>query len=669
MGEIVSLILDPILHPPEPPGVETGPWRVSVYLLAFTLYLSYKVFLPSAPTDTLKDDVAESGKCLKKLSTDYDSVVVNCHKKLTILAERQLDWVSHTLNELVWEFGCFLVTIRQSPSRLGGGKADGCLAKPFGKFVCRWLSVFQECSSSPLVNPRVIVTDEIIQKCRTVTEICDAILSRLVPDPVRFVQHAHHSDQVVNGHLWEELKTLLMKPFELDDPTEIKDEPIDLRNGNTWLDFCRLNKYYMANRTRRPSYWLSFMLFPFPIDLIVLRVVLLSETHLLTILVLFFAHGFAVHEVYYEKKITAVMAVVCVALLSTLLFHFEKFDQLAELGVQTAQIQVDTTDLKTRYGRLLHFFNHSDRLTDLWTYRTRPLLGILRNLHVIIGTMTWPGHTTTQAFLEFVEAALAEQSVQIGSLDCWVGEDEVLSEESCRLIRRELERCRAVLQQTQTGAGVIRAKCHFQIIDLVAVRVIAASQLKVGERSEVFVQVGAGSSRWQKTSAITASAGEFKWHYDSIPSEFYVNVPTAPHALLEVEVWNTTRFSSTRLGRIQVNFRKPEPGEWHRLDFDLMEADQGSVEIEFYHAIRAEQLLGVVPPFVPQIPDDNKSAGEHEGDEADSKEDEWTPLGLNLKAKRAAEAGARAASAAAERTKRTLNAQANAGAQGTCGIM
>jgi len=601
---------------PSPGGSSQTEYQITLVLLLISALLTYWSF--TSTDSEIENEILAAGEELKKLGDDYDRLAEDIHVKMKDLIEKQIDWVQHSMNEKAQNFADFLRCVLEDPSRLGGSEADVDLADAFGLFVSRWLTVFKECSNHPIEDPLTFVTSEEISACGSVSDICRLMLERLPRAPIVLIEHPQFSKALQPGQSWEELESELMKPFGLDHPEVNRTLTIDLRDGCTWFQVLGLNPYYVGTRRRRDS-WIPGVQLPLELNFLLLRVLVITEAHLNQIF--FFSLDFmlAVKMVHFGDMYLGTLAMIAASLLLTALCQFEHVDAQGQLTRQTAQIEIEEDDLEQRHTAIKYFFNNIDRLSDLWTYRTRPSLAILKSLQGTLTSSQWSDTAATSAFLEFVNSALADQAEQLGDLEAWVcGDGDRLSEEACKLLRRGLDDCCSVISG-QDVAGILKSRTSFNIVHFAAVRIVGCMDLLPGsyfDLSDPYVKVrigkGKDASPWQKTEAITDSL-EPKWHYAGKPSEFNFNTTSNPEAPLMLEVRDYDYGGEhSLLGKAQIQFKKFPPGEWHGLHLELKEVDHGEIELEVYYAQSANQLVGVLPPTPMTPPDaenDNADTG------------------------------------------------------------
>eukprot|EP00929_Paragymnodinium_shiwhaense_P069126 TRINITY_DN34866_c0_g1_i3.p1 TRINITY_DN34866_c0_g1~~TRINITY_DN34866_c0_g1_i3.p1 ORF type:complete len:677 (-),score=80.57 TRINITY_DN34866_c0_g1_i3:33-2063(-) len=601
---------------PSPGGASENEFQLTLLFLAFSLLVSYKCFF--AGDHSVDVQIKASGTELKKLGDEYDSLAEEIHDRIEDLVNKQLDWVQHALNEKASSFRTFLQRMSQNPGCLGGSDADVKLAEGFALLANHWLTIFSQCSNHPTHKPYIVVDAAELCACTTVTEICNLILTNLAEDPIVLLEHPQHASVLRQGHLWDVIESTSMRPFDMDQPSVSRNNTIDLRDGCTWLQVLALNRYYVGERRQRFS-WIGVSL-PLELDAMFLKVVLITEVHALTFLTFVVGFFVSIRQVYLGDHLLSVLSLCGLSALLTVLFHYESRDPQGQLSKQTAQIEIERQDLEARHDAVTDFFNNVDRLSDLWTYRTRPCLSLLKEFFRKLETTPWRDVRDAQEFCQFAVNVTKMQAGQLGSLETWLEREERLSEDACKILRKELDRCCSYLRNSAVSAA-LSAPDQFNILSLVAVRIVQGMDLHPGtlyDVSDPYVQVRVGRNRvWQRTPTVLNCQSP-EWHYAGLPSEFHFNVPTNTNEPLVLEVRDDDYAGPHQLlGTAQLHFRKLEPGEWHHCHVELKDAEQGELVFDAYYASSAEHLLGLVPPEPPPPTRDDEVAG----DEAVVKED------------------------------------------------
>merc|ERR1719324_607495 len=68
------------------------------------------------------------------------------------------------------------------------------MLQQFRRFVQRWLVVFEECSVDPIRSPKRVVTEEELNRCRTIADVASLTLERLKATEVRFISSQRDKD-------------------------------------------------------------------------------------------------------------------------------------------------------------------------------------------------------------------------------------------------------------------------------------------------------------------------------------------------------------------------------------------------------------------------------------------------------------------------------------------
>jgi hypothetical protein len=290
--------------------------------------------------------------------------------------------------------------------------------------------------------------------------------------------------------------------------------------------------------------------------------------------------------------------------------------------MQQAAVVAESQEVKRKHQELSDFFDRVDLLSDLWTYRTRPRLGVLKAIHTKVMVTKWESVEETKGFLDFVDGELEHQALQLDDLVYWIA-DERLSDVACKMVGQELERCAESIQSREPKSIMNFAE-GFMIVNFYGVRVVGCKGLPT---LSVFVRVRFGDGDWLRTVSVEGST-EPQWQYAGAQSEFHVNSPGDDGGQLEVEVMCDGKFGRQpfSMGNLLVDFAGRESGLWQSVTGNLQEIDGGEIEVEVYYGSRTRQLIGVMPP-PPPTPDLAPVSAQPMGPAA-------TPSGISLVRKR-----------------------------------
>lgn len=328
-------------------------------------------------------------KSYNELLSDMDGLLAKSAESSAGLAERSFESKRR-------DFQRFL---ERAKSRYGGmysGTKGDCdqLLKQFRRFVVNWFAVFEECSIDPIHTPKHVVSSEELNRCTSISEVCDLCLERLRVTEVRFISIQRDQDAQMLRRNRNELKRLSNATALRGRPSSSADvlpsvrsisadllAPADNR-GVSWLSFGRGHGFRTA-RTESAEDG-----FPKEVRFGCGRLVLLSKEHVN--LIWYFGAGwvlmgFVILVTFTEWIQTVGDFVIYFSFIElcvvTVLIRFEELDVIQQLEREVSALKQAAQNVTQQRDKMVNFWSNAQQLTELWLYRTVPRLDLFKELH------------------------------------------------------------------------------------------------------------------------------------------------------------------------------------------------------------------------------------------------------------------------------------------------
>merc|ERR1719498_300282 len=131
----------------------------------------------------------------KELSQSYDSLINSMDDLLGKAAESSATMAERSFESKRRDFQRFLERAETRYTQIAGTKIDTeMMLQQFRRFVQRWLVVFEECSVDPIACPKRVITEEELNRCRTIADVDSLTLERLKATEVRFISSQRDKD-------------------------------------------------------------------------------------------------------------------------------------------------------------------------------------------------------------------------------------------------------------------------------------------------------------------------------------------------------------------------------------------------------------------------------------------------------------------------------------------
>lgn len=355
----------------------------------------------------------------EKLMKSYNELLADMDSLLTKSAESSAGLAERSFESKRRDFQRFLERARtRYASAYSGTKADSdALLKQFRRFVANWLTVFEECSIDPIQNPKRVLQPDELNRCTSITEVCELCLERLKVTEVRFISIQRDQDQ----------RTLRKNKDELSRLSTVSSRSRILTNGRN------LQSELMSNETGRRVSWITVGSgfgcrcidehagedgFPREVRFLCGRLVVLSAEH--GMLLGAFVAGWPLILMQLCAKHPSVVTVVqlfftllCIAVV---LLRFEEIDIIQQLEREVEKLAEASRSVGDQREKMRKFWGGAQQLTELWLYRTVPRLDLYKEIHSQLED------APPDDLLKNISGAnqqLEELDSRLGQLDAW----------------------------------------------------------------------------------------------------------------------------------------------------------------------------------------------------------------------------------------------------------
>lgn len=353
----------------------------------------------------------------KELSASYDSLIKGMDDLLGKASESSATMAERSFESKRRDFQRFLERAETRYAQIAGTKIDNdMMLQQFRRFVQRWLVVFEECSVDPIGNPKKVVTEEELNRCRTIGDVASLTLERLKATEVRFISCQRDKDaKMLKGFRSQIRRITVPAQKQLQDaPTEIElssdlrhrlpkgpggsfeipDSGGDLENGNrrggSWeqqpqqkkggcpCNWLKVGPSSCGYQSPNPDFgW------PKICACVCCQISFLSRAHFLLMIGLLCSIAIVVLEVLDPKHLLIPLVAgtgafgIC---LVVLLIRFEQIDVIQRLEREVNELELENNRIVERKEQMVNFWNSMQQLTDLWVHRTVPRLDLLKEV-------------------------------------------------------------------------------------------------------------------------------------------------------------------------------------------------------------------------------------------------------------------------------------------------
>jgi len=353
-------------------------------------------------------------KSYNDLLSDMDSLLTKSAESSAGLAERSFESKRR-------DFQRFLERAKTRYSSVySGTKTDSdALLKQFRRFVANWLAVFEECSIDPIRCPKRVLQPEELNRCTSISEVCELCLERLRVTEVRFISIQRDQDQRMLRKNKDELtrmsttstRSRIFIPHGRNLESELMStETVGRRIS--WLTFgfgsgCRcVDEYALADG------------FPREVRFLCGRCVVLSAEHLM--LLSAFISGWVLILMSMLSKHTDARMIgllfvteICIVVV---LLRFEEIDIIQQLEREVEKLTAAAKNVGDQREKMRKFWSSAQQLTELWLYRTVPRLDLYKEIHSQLEDAT---HDDLLKNIEGANTRLEELDSKLGQLEAW----------------------------------------------------------------------------------------------------------------------------------------------------------------------------------------------------------------------------------------------------------
>lgn len=357
----------------------------------------------------------------KELSASYDSLINSMDDLLGKAAESSATMAERSFESKRRDFQRFLERAETRYTQIAGTKIDTeMMLQQFRRFVQRWLVVFEECSVDPIGCPKRVVTEEELNRCRTIGDVASLTLERLKATEVRFISSQRDKDAKMLRGFRATIRSITAAPQKSEPGSAPAPQEIEMSagvrrppsspsasfqfedaergggRGGSDSSESRQAKQKELDKRCCPCEWCQFGAFPcsylrlggdqgYPriFSCLCGQFKMLSRMHFLLMIGCLSSIGVVVNEALFVKGFMPTI-VVGASLFSTclmvLLVRFEQIDIIQRLEREVNELEGENNRIVERKEQMVHFWNSMQSLTDLWVHRTVPRLDLLKEV-------------------------------------------------------------------------------------------------------------------------------------------------------------------------------------------------------------------------------------------------------------------------------------------------
>lgn len=509
---------------------------------------------------------------------DIEGVLVNMSESAVSLAE----W---NFNEKRKSFLRGLERIGDDPEKYFPKPTKGTV-DAFRTFASLWLRIFEECTEDPIRNPKRIVEQRELDRCKRISDIVRLVVGRLEDNPVSFVRR-YASDGC-------------------QDPKQMLDDG----GQQPWLQvFCGFGCSRRAISSKMGDDPLlgkapAVSKGGFPSDLVLgcIRLTLLSKTHILLLATYLAGLSLLAIELVQCGWFSAIMVGFSEVYLLSGLFRIRDIDEICRLQREVARLEQMSEEVKEHRNMLVEFYSNLRELNILWQYRTLPCLEQLEAISEHITREKDP------AFLREATSIWCRLFDGLGDVPLWM--ERSIDEEVLGFAAEQMKSATDfVMEHTSKSTSKDVLQRLGNVFGFVVIRIRAAQNLttrgfnKLVAPAEPFVTISISDDQKPLSSSDTSIADSAfrtdvakgcvdpKWEDEEffVPVEWY-------NSHLQLHVWDSQAHKEPMsLGFHNIAFRSLRPGVWYQRSERLASAKKGAetqsaIEFEVFFADEIRQL-------------------------------------------------------------------------------
>lgn len=414
------------------------------------LWYMFKMFRSS--DEKIRAKEAEIAEKKKELAVTYNSLIASVDDLLGKAAESSATLAERSFESKRRDFNRFLERAESRCAALGlTGSDRDVMLREFRRFVKRWLVVFEECSVDPVAHPKVVVSDEELDRCTSIDELSKLVLERLKLTEVRFVTSQRQRDvKIVQG--FGSIKGKLLALPDAAAPMELKRSPsISSMASDSFQSqlapppvpergsCCPCTWWECGSGHKRDvdaqSGW------PRQLSCGCCTLSILSRDH--TILILGFLTGcvifgleFTIHSGSHALTLGAtVFYEIC---LVVILVVFEDVDAVAKLDKDVEELSRESERIADRRQQMHEYWGAMQNMTDLWLHRTIPRLELLKEVQ---GYLEDAPDQDVLPFMANANARLEDLEKYTGALTHWRNDGEMSEDLKKKFAERVTKIC------------------------------------------------------------------------------------------------------------------------------------------------------------------------------------------------------------------------------------
>lgn len=549
-----------------------------IFSVAAIAYFVYMIVLRNPKLDEL---YAEKDEEMGKLLGNYNTMVNDMEESLKHMMDMQIEWTERVLNDQRKDFVRFLNYVKDQKDFFG--KPTPELLKHFRGFVVRWLTVYQQCSKHPIEKPNLVVSDEELNRCKSVKEISELVGTRLANAKMHFLMIGESS---AAGKGWGNPFSRKQRRRKGPPAALEEDQMPDADGGCSWINVCGMNRNFFLIEQPDEDGW------PFTVGMSCCGMTFLTPMHLSIVLALIFGLLLLAVEILCQR-FASILLFTGICSLLVILARFEKIDDLARLELEFSSLKDDNDDIETHHKEVTEFYERLGDFADIWCNRTTPCLRLLKEVALKLEDECQGDADLAVQLCNATEKGMDMLDRCAGPLQFWMGLD---CDDGLKSLRKGIEACADFVERNEVKAILAQRETIFGVVRMVRVRVECCNHLprySMINKIDPYVRVRIGDAKWAQTKTI-ANKQSPKWAEKGDPDFNFK--PRSMTAKLEVQVMHdSTVVDDKAVCKADIDLSNVAPGKWQRIKEPLKDTEKSDVEVSVFVCLTLEHLNMLTP--------------------------------------------------------------------------
>eukprot|EP00927_Polykrikos_kofoidii_P077121 TRINITY_DN740_c0_g2_i2.p1 TRINITY_DN740_c0_g2~~TRINITY_DN740_c0_g2_i2.p1 ORF type:complete len:539 (-),score=109.07 TRINITY_DN740_c0_g2_i2:224-1840(-) len=273
------------------------------------------------------------------------------------------------------------------------------LLAQFRRFCFNWLHVFEECSIDPVHAPKKVVSQEELNRCTNIPEICDLCLEKLRVTEVRFISMQRDQDAQMLRKNRNTLRLLSGSQGQRShSPRTAREAMLEHSDSHklSWVSCGSMRGCRIARSE------LSEDGYPKDVCLLCAQLMILSREHGALLMAWFVGMMIFTAELVYQileltdanrdpfkenleednvVYVSLVLQMLTQVAIIMVLYKFEELDVIQQLDREVKELKENTENVLKQQKEMHDFWSNAQQLSDLWLYRTVPRLELYKEVH------------------------------------------------------------------------------------------------------------------------------------------------------------------------------------------------------------------------------------------------------------------------------------------------